>query len=228
MLGGGRCGKVTQMVGRWQGGCVFDNARLGGRIWANTLKLSVCSSVTGAPCKTVVGSGAGTWWVQSNGMEWQEGCMFANTRSGSGVWVKNPKPSTCSSILGSGHPPLHGSRWRGWSGYSGEVVAAHIVTPLLPLLLLPLLAPPSMPPAMGSPAHWGVICLQLVWCCGQLGHDLKPVSHLVICSDSENSTQMHIHNRTKYNTIASLYSMMCQSLWAFSYHLPQVVPDQLA
>ena len=53
VLGGGGCG---QMARRWRGGggCAFDNARSGGKVWVKNPKPSTCGSISGVPCKTAV------------------------------------------------------------------------------------------------------------------------------------------------------------------------------
>jgi hypothetical protein len=64
--GGDGCELMTL---RQQGGCVLANARLGDGIWAKNPKLSICDSVSGAPCERVVQGDAGRWCIWVNDMD---------------------------------------------------------------------------------------------------------------------------------------------------------------
>ena len=79
---------------------IQNQCEVGRWVWPKNLKLSCHGSVTGVPCKTAMDSGAGMWWVQSNGTEMAEGLCVCKHEVGRRCWTKNPKPSHSSSISG--------------------------------------------------------------------------------------------------------------------------------
>jgi hypothetical protein len=88
------CGAITGGSG-WHGGggggCAFTNERPGGGIWAKNPNPSRRGSVSGVPCKTAVGGGAGRCLVRENGTEMAGGLRVRQREARGRVLGQNPK-----------------------------------------------------------------------------------------------------------------------------------------
>ena len=73
------------------GGCAFTNERPGGGIWAKNPNPSCHGSVSGVPCKTVLGGGAGRWLVWENGTEMVGGLHVRQHEARGRVLGQNPE-----------------------------------------------------------------------------------------------------------------------------------------
>jgi hypothetical protein len=71
-----------------------------GRVWAKNAKPSGSGSISGMLCQKVVKRGGRRWWCASYDVTVVVGWLVQRCEWGRGVWAKNVKQGSSSSILG--------------------------------------------------------------------------------------------------------------------------------